>query len=337
MDATLAMVEAAGSGPLTQQRAASSSHASRTRAQRFSRQAVLVTPLVLVNAAAVYGQVQWATVNLTAGSIGLAVLFALTVESIAVYLAYEAHAALLAGDASFRLRAASYLAAGLVGVLNYSHFAGPGLRPTAAALAFGALSSISPWLWSIRSRSLRRDQLRAAGLIDPRSAHFAAAKWLNFPIRTIRAYRWSVDHGVQEERAAWEAYRAAQHHRRAGVPEPEAQGRPEATRRRRGRQLRRRSSTPNPMLVNGGPALRSGDTRASANGHKPANAASPGRAVDVDAGELRRHVQAAVDAGEQVTGATVGQWLGVSARTGRRRLSELTVRDPTTADSVAGT
>ena len=148
---------------------------------------MLVTPLILVNAAAVYGQVQWATVNLTHGSIALAVVFALTVESIAVYLAYEAHAALLAGDASFRLRAASYLAAGLVGVLNYSHFAGPGLHPTAAALAFGGLSSISPWLWSIRSRSLRRDQLRAAGLIDPRSAHFAAAKWVNFPIRTLRA------------------------------------------------------------------------------------------------------------------------------------------------------
>jgi hypothetical protein len=164
---------------------------ARTRAQRFGRQAVLVTPLILVNAAAVYGQVQWATVNLTHGSIALAVVFALTVESIAVYLAYEAHAALLAGDASFRLRAASYLAAGLVGVLNYSHFAGPGLHPTAAALAFGGLSSISPWLWSIRSRSLRRDQLRAAGLIDPRSAHFAAAKWVNS--RFARSARLPVE------------------------------------------------------------------------------------------------------------------------------------------------
>src|SRR5690606_12750718 len=81
----------------------------RTAAQRFGRHAVLAIPLVLVNAAAVYGQVQWATANLTSGNVGLAALFALTVESIAVYLAYEAHAALLAGDASFRLRVASYL------------------------------------------------------------------------------------------------------------------------------------------------------------------------------------------------------------------------------------
>lgn len=48
-----------------------------TSAQRFVRQAVLVLPLVLVNAAAVYGQVQWATENLTqSGSIAQAVLFA---------------------------------------------------------------------------------------------------------------------------------------------------------------------------------------------------------------------------------------------------------------------
>lgn len=266
MDATVAPVEAAGGEPSPQPPAAGPSHGSRTWLQRFSRPAVLVTPLVLVNAAAVYGQVQWATANLTRSNIVLAVLFALTVESIAVYLAYEAHAALLAGDASFRLRAASYLAAGLVAVLNYSHFAAPELRPTAAALAFGGLSSISPWLWSIRSRSLRRDQLRAAGLIDPRNAHFAAAKWVNFPIRTIRAYRWSVDHGEQEERAAWEAYRAAQHHRRASAPEPETPPKIEATSRRRGRHLPGRPSTPGPTPPNGGPALHSGDTRASTNG-----------------------------------------------------------------------
>src|SRR5690606_33069174 len=194
-----------------------SAHAKLTGAQKFARYGVLVAPLVLVNAAAIFGQVQWAAGHLTGGNYYGAALFALTLESIAVYLAYEAHAALISGDASFRLRAASYLAAGVVGTLNYSHFAVDNFAPTTAAVAFGGLSTISPWLWSIRSRSLRRDQLRAAGLIDPRSAHFAAAKWVNFPIRTLRAYRWSVDHGVQEERAAWEAYRATQQKRKSGT------------------------------------------------------------------------------------------------------------------------
>lgn len=293
------------------------SHAPRHGAQRLGRHAVLAIPLVLVNSAAVYGQVHWATANLAGGRLGLAVLFALTVESIAVYLAYEAHAALLAGDASFRLRVASYLAAGLVGALNYSHFAGPGLLPTATALVFGGLSSISPWLWSIRSRSLRRDQLRSAGLIDPRSAHFAAAKWVNFPIRTLRAYRWSIDHGVPEERAAWEAYRAAQQRHRPGTLRPLRASRV----RRNVRTIGRRAAAASPAndlpSSNGNGAAGDGVTRADVNGD-----------------ELLRRVRTAVDAGERVTGATLGQWLGVSPRTGRRRLSQLIKLDPSLADAA---
>lgn len=263
---------------------------------RWARHAVLVTPLALVNGAAVYGQVQWAMSNLTDDSIPFAILFALTVESIAVYLAYEAHTALLAGDASLRLRTASYLAAGTVGALNYSHFANPDWTPTASALVFGALSSISPWLWSIRSRSLRRDHLRGAGLIDPRSAHFAAAKWINFPIRTVRAYRWSVDHGVQEERTSWESSRTA--HRPGKVAE-------------RGRRHIAAGHTPTADQAN----PRTTQQRRS----------SP--AVSHIGDDLRVRVRDATAAGERVTGATVAEWLGVSARTGRRRLASLSNGD----------
>ena len=286
-------------------------------AQRLGRHAVLAIPLVLVNTAAVFGQVQWATANLAGGRVGLAVLFALTVESIAVYLAYEAHAALLAGDASFRLRVASYLAAGLVGALNYSHFASPGLQPTATALVFGGLSSISPWLWSIRSRSLRRDQLRSAGLIDPRSAHLAAAKWVNFPIRTLRAYRWSIDHGVPEERAAWEAYRASQQSRPGRL-----------------RPLSANRETPS-NRTNGRPAASAGPARALPNNNGNGDASDVASQTDLCRDELRQRVQTAVDAGERVTGATVGQWLGVSPRTGRRRLSQLINQDPSLAEAFA--
>jgi hypothetical protein len=60
--------------------------------------------------------------------------------------------------------------------------------------------------------------------------------------------------------------------------------------------------------------------------------ASPGRATTSTPGraeaaarddELRRRVRAAIDNDEPVTGETVGQWLGLSARTGRRRLAAL--------------
>jgi hypothetical protein len=336
----------------------------RTAAQRFGRHAVLAIPLVLVNGAAVYGQVQWATANLTSGSVGLAVLFALTVESIAVYLAYEAHAALLAGDASFRLRVASYVAAGLVGALNYSHFADPGFQPTATALAFGGLSSISPWLWSIRSRSLRRDQLRVAGLIDPRSAHFATAKWVNFPIRTLRAYRWSVDHGVQEERAAWEAYRATQQkHQSDGRLRQLAQGRPNPRSRNAldehaieehghsalrpdRRTAIKASAAPSEDHVpaSHGPELALDRADWNAHPEQPSGVVANGSSEASNGlpstphsqlGELRDRVHEALATGERVTGETIAQWLGVSPRTGRRRLALLIEEDPVLSDVLA--
>lgn len=43
---------------------------------------------------------------------------------------------------------------------------------------------------------------------------------------------------------------------------------------------------------------------------------------------------AAVASWDRVTGGTVGQWLGVSARTGRRRLSALLNDDPAFARSI---
>jgi predicted DNA-binding transcriptional regulator len=56
-------------------------------------------------------------------------------------------------------------------------------------------------------------------------------------------------------------------------------------------------------------------------------------AVELD--ELRRRVRAAIENGEPVTGETVGQWLGLSARTGRRRLAALLDRDPSLAQAIS--
>lgn len=161
----------------------------------------LVVPLVLVNAAAIFGQAGWAYEQLVASWI-LAYLFAGALESIGVYLAAEAHAALMAGDASGRLRLGSYAVGGLVGALNYAHFSGRGFSPNALAITFGALSSISPWLWAIRSRSINRDRLRTLGLVDPRAVRFSALRWLLHFGRTWRAFRAAVWAGETDPRAA---------------------------------------------------------------------------------------------------------------------------------------
>jgi hypothetical protein len=162
-------------------------HQDRSRA----RWAALIAPLLLVNGVAGWGQTAWALEHVTPHLV-LAVAVAVTIESIGVYLAFEAHSALMAGDAALRLRLGSYLVGLLAGTLNYWHFAPTPVHPTAEAVTFGVLSAVSPWLWAIRSRSLSREQLRAQGLIDPRSVKFTSAQWLWFPVQSLRALRQAV-------------------------------------------------------------------------------------------------------------------------------------------------
>jgi hypothetical protein len=188
------------------QRRAERAEGIRGVAQRSGRRAVLVGPIILVNALALGGQIGFARAHLGWG-LPAAVVFACALESIAIYVGWHAHAALLAGDSATKLRAASYLVAGIVAGINYEHYSVHG-APSVPAVTFGLMSLLSPWLWSIHSRYEHRAQLRKAGLIDQRAAHFAAAKWLWFPFRTLGALRWSVDHGVQDPAEAWAGHAA---------------------------------------------------------------------------------------------------------------------------------
>jgi hypothetical protein len=52
-------------------------------------------------------------------------------------------------------------------------------------------------------------------------------------------------------------------------------------------------------------------------------------------GHLRDRVHDAMAAGERVTGETIAQWLGVSPRTGRRRLALLIEEDPELSDALS--
>jgi uncharacterized protein DUF2637 len=158
------------------------------------RQAVIAVPLVLVNALAAVGQVLWAQEHLTGNlpvlvALWLPYLFAGAVESIALFLAYEAHSARLAGGSSGYLALAAYGWAGVAGWLNWSHW---NAVSTTTAVVYAAMSALSPWLWSIRSRSIHRAQLRAGGLIEDRAVKFGRARWLLYPGRTFRVFRAAV-------------------------------------------------------------------------------------------------------------------------------------------------
>ncbi len=181
--------------------------------QRARHNAVLVVPLLLVNGFAMFGQAQWALDRITTLPV-VAWLFAVALESIALFLAAEAHSALMAGDAAVARRVGSYLVAGVVGYLNWTHWAGENV---AAGAVFAAFSVLSPWLWAVRSRSMRRAELRAAGLVDARLVRFSASKWALYPVRTFRVWRWAAWEGVQDPAAAIVAY-DARPDARPGVP-----------------------------------------------------------------------------------------------------------------------
>lgn len=166
-------------------------------------------PVVLVNAVAFGAQLGFwrAHVPLAAE----AVLVALALESIAVYLAWQAHLAQLADDSALRLRLAAYGMALLIGALNYSHFMLPGWRPTVEAVTFGMMSAISPWLWSVHSRRVSRDALKARGLIEPHAVRLGGTRWAWHPWRSVcvmSAATWAGETDPVKAIAAWRPHAA---------------------------------------------------------------------------------------------------------------------------------
>jgi Protein of unknown function (DUF2637) len=160
---------------------------SATRAMLAHRGWLAAIPVILVNAVAFYGQLAFLRGHgHLPAPFAVQALVAVALESIAVYLAWQAHLAQLADDSALRLRLAAYGMAALIGAMNYSHYAAPHWRPTFAAIAFALCSAISPWLWSIHSRRESRDTLKARGLIEPHAVRLGVTRWLWHPWRSPR-------------------------------------------------------------------------------------------------------------------------------------------------------
>jgi hypothetical protein len=176
-------------------------NAIRARARR--RAVAAACPIVAVNLVAIMGQYGYIRTHVHWPLPG-DVLFAVALESIALYLAYMAHETLIAGDSAFRLRVASYLFAALVGAMNYSHYT-TGWRPSFEGTATGLMSVSSPWLWGIYSRRRNRDRLQARGLIEPCSVRLGFTRWFWWPAQSLRVFRLAAWTGERNPARAIES------------------------------------------------------------------------------------------------------------------------------------
>src|SRR5260370_16005259 len=125
-----------------------------------------LVPLILVNLVASSGQLAFLRDHLSWSIYG-DVAFAAALESVAVYLAYHAHIALISNDSALRLRLGSYAFGVAIGAMNYNHYAGPHWRPDFQAVAVGLMLASSPWLWGIHSPPRSPAALVAPRRIEP--------------------------------------------------------------------------------------------------------------------------------------------------------------------------
>jgi hypothetical protein len=150
--------------------------------------ALLVPVLVLVNSAAIWGQAGWALDHIVPAGWGswagmtLALGFAAALELIGVFLATAADESERAGQPAGGIRLGSYAVGLMSGGLNVSHWG----FTTAAAIAFGFLSAVSPFLWGVWSR------VRRGRPVAP-SRRF----W--HPRRSFGLIRFMAWHGIVDE------------------------------------------------------------------------------------------------------------------------------------------
>jgi hypothetical protein len=152
--------------------------------RRAALAALAAVPVVLVNSVAFIGQFEFLHTHVPWILPGQ-VLFAVALESVAVYLAWHAHIAKMANDSSGRIMLSAYLFALVIAAMNYSHYAAPHWRPTFMSVGLALMSASSPWLWNVHSRRVSRDKLMARGLLEEKAVRLGATRWTWHPYRSV--------------------------------------------------------------------------------------------------------------------------------------------------------
>lgn len=168
--------------------------------------AITAIPVILVNVVATTGQYMYLRDHLPWPMFGI-ITFAAALESVALYLAYMAHKALIAMDNSFKLRAGAFMFGLLAGFMNYSHYS-HGLAPTFVGIATGLMSASSPLLWGVYSRRISRDALMERGLIEPGAVRLGSVRWLMHPSKSYQVFRdaaWTGERNAGIAIIDWEA------------------------------------------------------------------------------------------------------------------------------------
>jgi hypothetical protein len=189
----------------------------RTAVRDRLNKVVPYAPLILVNIAAISGQIGWALDHLAIGDAGspvriiAAVLFGITAETIALFLQYYANRALLNRDSAGSLYLAAFMVAGLVASINFSHWSNPDDgeffgSPNATAVVFALFSFVSPWLWRIHNRAEFREMLRENGEIDARAVKLSLARKIMYPVRSFQVIRLAAWQGETNPARAVEMY-----------------------------------------------------------------------------------------------------------------------------------
>lgn len=118
-----------------------------------------------------------------------------TLDGLAVTLAFFGLRSVLAGDAAVFPRLLAWAVVGLGAGLNYWHAEVVG-QGRAAAIYFGAMTLLVYLTFEVILRQLRRNALKDQGAVEPPLPRFRLARWARFPGRTFRAWSTAVEHGL---------------------------------------------------------------------------------------------------------------------------------------------
>lgn len=163
---------------------------------------ITAIPIIGVNLTAIFAQFQFWHAHLPTWEIPGQLLFAVSLESVAVMLCYFAHLSMVSADSAFKLRLGAILFALAIATMNGSHYVTRAGAITAASIGVFACSAMSPILWGVYSRRQSRDTLISNGLIEGRSVRLGSARWLFHPRRSYQVFSLAVWQGETNPREA---------------------------------------------------------------------------------------------------------------------------------------